>query len=283
MGVESIEPKTPPFVIVKVPPWSSESSIRFSLALVARSASWPRSRRSSSGRRCGGRARGGPGRWTPRRRCRRNPRSRARRPRCGCSLSGYSWRAFTAALTKKDMKPSFALYLAWKSSPNALRIRMSSSMSTSLKVVRWAASCPACTRRRAIVLRIIERGLRVTPGAGAAVGAGAAFGARGAAVGAGAATSPARARRSARGGRRGAGGPRDGGAAGAAVGATGAVAPGAAPRRRWRRSPGLSSPRLPRRAVSPACRRRGKARSCSPSRTRARRALRPCGRTRLPS
>ena len=101
---------------------------------------------------------------------------------------GTSLRAWTTALTKKDMKPSFTPFFLTKSSWYLARRAMTPDMSTSLKVVSMAASCWAATRRWAILARsgvILRRVWRV-PGAGAGATTGAAGrAATGAATGAG--------------------------------------------------------------------------------------------------
>src|SRR6478736_2649179 len=96
-------------------------------------------------------------------------------------IAGMSLSAWTTALVKKDMKPSFTPFFFTKSSWYLARRAITADISTSLNVVSIAASCWAATRREAIVWRsllILVRVWRPPVGAGAAAaGAGAAAGA----------------------------------------------------------------------------------------------------------
>ena len=67
--------------------------------------------------------------------------------------AGYFFSAATAALTKKDMKPSLTPFLATKASWYFLRSAITARMFTSLKVVSMAALCCASSRRSAMRLR----------------------------------------------------------------------------------------------------------------------------------
>src|SRR6478735_4645608 len=98
-------------------------------------------------------------------------------------IAGMSLSAWTTALVKKDMNPSFTPFFFTKSSWYLARSAMTADMSTSLKVVSMAASCWAATRREAIVWRSLLILMRVwrpeAAGAGAAAGAGVVAGAAG--------------------------------------------------------------------------------------------------------
>src|SRR5204863_6762118 len=66
---------------------------------------------------------------------------------------GTSRSAWTTALAKNDMNPSFSPFFFTKSSWYFDRRAMTADMSTSLNVVSIAASCCAATRRWAIFAR----------------------------------------------------------------------------------------------------------------------------------
>src|SRR6478609_10689850 len=93
-------------------------------------------------------------------------------------IAGMSLSAWTTALVKKDMKPSFTPFFFTKSSWYLARRAITADMSTSLKVVSMAASCWAATRREAIVWRSFDIFVRVwrpledAAGAAAAAGTG---------------------------------------------------------------------------------------------------------------
>ena len=74
-------------------------------------------------------------------------------PSMAAFTAGYFFSASTAALTKKDMKPSLMPFLATKASWYFLRSAITARMFTSLKVVSMAALCCASSRRSAMRLR----------------------------------------------------------------------------------------------------------------------------------
>ncbi len=81
-------------------------------------------------------------------RCSRGRRCRCHRPRR--SVPGTSSGRRTAALTKKDMKPSCTPCVFSNFSPYCLRSVMTGAMFTSLNVVRMALVVCDCSRRSAI-------------------------------------------------------------------------------------------------------------------------------------
>src|SRR6187549_1697070 len=74
-------------------------------------------------------------------------------PSISALTAGISCRAWTMALVKKDMKPSFTPWRFSKTSLYCARRAMTLVMSTSLKVVSWAAVFCDSFRRRAMVWR----------------------------------------------------------------------------------------------------------------------------------
>ena len=153
IGVESSEPKTPPLVIVKVPPARSPG------------VSLPsRARRATSPMACSSAARPRPS--APRTTGTTSPRGvLTAMPRCtwrGFTTSvpsiralriGTSRSAWITARAKSDMRPRSTPCLALNRSRCRARSASSSPRSTSLKVVRMAAVRCASTRRAAMVRR----------------------------------------------------------------------------------------------------------------------------------
>ena len=72
-------------------------------------------------------------------------------PSISALMAGISFSAATTALVKKLMKPSLAPWRFSKASLYWLRSAITAVMSTSLKVVSWAAVFCDSFRRRAMV------------------------------------------------------------------------------------------------------------------------------------
>ena len=105
IGVDSSEPKTPPLVIVNVPPWISSIGVfSFAGALAELADRLLDAGEARAGRRRGPPGPPGPSRCRPRRRCRNSCCRRCRAVDLGVDR-GERLQASTPALTKKDMKP----------------------------------------------------------------------------------------------------------------------------------------------------------------------------------
>src|SRR5262245_4724539 len=111
-------------------------------------------------------------------------------PRISALTTGTSRRAAMQARAKNDMKPSPTPCCCWKRSLYSARSASTALMSISLKVVRMAAVCWACTSRSAMRLRRGVMGTTSSPsdaggGTGDGAGRGVATAAAGTALGAG--------------------------------------------------------------------------------------------------
>src|SRR5690606_14098382 len=160
IGVDNIEPKTPPLVMVNVPPVISSTVILPSLARVANlliSASMPLKVNNSAFRTTGTINPFGPDTaieisansyliWS----C----------PSIIEFTSGYSSNALVTALVKKDIRPKDTPCLALDASLNSVLSRFISVRFTSLKVVSIAVVFFASTKRSATFLRSIDIFLR---------------------------------------------------------------------------------------------------------------------------
>mmetsp|Transcript_93279 Transcript_93279/g.241108 ORF Transcript_93279/g.241108 Transcript_93279/m.241108 type:complete len:290 (-) Transcript_93279:727-1596(-) len=189
MGVPSMLPKTPPLLMLKVPPSMSDNWILSSLAFFARAAnsrSTPTMDSCSTLRITGTTKPRGLAAAKPMSTYSRKTRSF---PSTQALMLGICIRALAAALMKMDWKPSLALWAASNVSLYCFRNSMKGDISTSWKVDRAAWVSWAFLRFLAMAIRI--RGILILrSGRSAAAAADCAAGAAGAsalAAGAGAA------------------------------------------------------------------------------------------------
>ena len=158
IGVESMLPKTPPLVMVKVPPVISSRVIspsRTRIASLLISCSTPAKPRPSAFRITGTIRPFGP---LTAMEMSQYPNSIMSLPSIMEFTPGYICRARTQALVKKDMNPRPTSCFSLKASLCCLRRSKIGFMSTSLKVVSMAVSFFTETRRlERLLLRLLMR------------------------------------------------------------------------------------------------------------------------------